>query len=47
VGAQGIDAEEQRARCSELGLQLGQGALAGSAVSAGELANLFGAATAS
>ncbi len=47
VCAQGIDADEQRVRCSELGFQLGQGPLAGRAVPAGELAGLFVAAAVS
>ncbi|MGH9099573.1 MAG: EAL domain-containing protein, partial [Acidimicrobiales bacterium] len=44
VGAEGVDQEEQRARCSELGFLVGQGALAGAAVPAGDLASLFLAA---
>jgi diguanylate cyclase (GGDEF)-like protein len=47
VCAQGIDADEQRVRCRELGFQLGQGTLAGGAVSQDELAGLFAAAAAS
>lgn len=46
VGAQGIDGDEQLARCSELGFRLGQGAVAGPVAAGGELAGLFEEATA-
>ncbi|MGH8979623.1 MAG: putative bifunctional diguanylate cyclase/phosphodiesterase [Acidimicrobiales bacterium] len=46
VGAQGVDSQEQRAACAALGLQLGQGALAGPAVCARELAGVFASAPA-